>query len=241
MLRRVIRGVALAAVAVYAVYGFIRTRRADLSHHERTRALPGDDLVDAVTFTDTDAVTINAPPSAVWPWLAQMGYGRAGWYCCARCNRVDLEPHEEWRILPQFQALIPGAILPVYAEGGLKITAVEPERMLVLFGDAAMARDQVVSYVSGGSHAAEPGGPLPVPEFAVSWAFLMEPLADGRTRLFARYRAALAPAARSHRLLQPVTGLGIFWLQQKQLRGIKLRAEYARRVQVKATRTGLAA
>jgi hypothetical protein len=241
MLRRVIRGVALAGVAAYAVYGFIRPRRADLSHHERTRALPGDDLVHSVTFTDTDAVTINAPPSAVWPWLVQMGYGRAGWYCCARCNRVDLEPHEEWRILPQFQALTPGAVLPVYAEGGLKIAAMEPERMLVLHGDAAMARDQVVSYVSGASRPAEAGGTFPIPEFAVSWAFLMEPLAEGRTRLFARYRAALSPAARSHRLLQPVTGLGIFWLQRKQLRGIKLRAEYARRTQMKAPRSELAA
>ena len=241
MLRRVIRGVALAGVAAYAVYGVIRTRRGDLSHHERTRALPGDDLVDAVTFTETDAVTIAATPSQVWPWLAQIGYGRAGWYCCARCNRVDLEPHEEWRILPQFQALTPGATLPVYAEGGLKITAVEPERMLVLFGNAAMARDQGVPYISGASHPAEVGGPLPIPEFAVSWAFLMEPLAEGRTRLFARYRAALSPAARSHRLLQPVTGLGIFWLQRKQLRGIKLRAEYSRRMQMKAGRSGLAA
>lgn len=240
MMRRVVRGVAIAGVAVYALYEFGRTCRASLRHEERTRALPGDDLVDAATLTATDAVTINAPPSEVWPWLVQMGYGRAGWYCCARCNRVDLEPHEEWRILPQFQILTPGSILPVYAGGGLKVVTVEPERSLVLYADAALARDQAAAY-NAGPAAAEPGARLSVPDFALSWAFVLDPLPGERTRLVARYRVALAPSARSHRLLQPITGLGVFWLQRKQLRGIKVRADYARRTQAKAARAGLAA
>jgi proline iminopeptidase len=241
MLRRVIRGAAIAGVASYVLYELGRGSRTGLPHRERARALPGDDLVDAANFVATDAVTIDAPSSAVWPWLVQMGYARAGWYCCARCNRVDLEPHEEWRVLPQFQALQPGDVLPVYAGGGLKVTAVEPERTLVLHGDTVMAREHAIVYDNGVGHASDGGGPILVPEFAVSWAFFLEPLRGARTRLIARYRAALAPAARSHRLLQPVTGLGIFWLQRKQLRGIKLRAEYAHRKQMKGARAGLAA
>jgi hypothetical protein len=46
---------------------------------EEIRApLPGDDVVAHATWEATKAVTIGAPPQAVWPWLAQIGYGRAG-------------------------------------------------------------------------------------------------------------------------------------------------------------------
>ena len=47
---------------------------------EAVKALPGDDVVPDAPVSDTRAITINAPPSAVWPWLAQMGYERAGFY-----------------------------------------------------------------------------------------------------------------------------------------------------------------
>ena len=42
--------------------------------------MPGDELVQEPSFNATRAITINAPPEAVWPWLVQLGFGRAGWY-----------------------------------------------------------------------------------------------------------------------------------------------------------------
>jgi hypothetical protein len=42
--------------------------------------MPGDDLLPSARFVCTRAVTIDAPPAAVWPWLVQVGCGRAGWY-----------------------------------------------------------------------------------------------------------------------------------------------------------------
>lgn len=47
---------------------------------EKRRPLPGDGMVPNPIFTSTHAVTIDAPPEDVWPWIAQMGGGRAGWY-----------------------------------------------------------------------------------------------------------------------------------------------------------------
>jgi hypothetical protein len=44
------------------------------------RQLPGDQIVSHPTMPITRAITIQAPPHAVWPWLDQMGYSRAGWY-----------------------------------------------------------------------------------------------------------------------------------------------------------------
>ncbi|MFC5262679.1 hypothetical protein ACFPJ1_11240 [Kribbella qitaiheensis] len=42
--------------------------------------LPGDEIVDEPTFAATRAVTIDAPPADVWPWIVQLGFNRAGWY-----------------------------------------------------------------------------------------------------------------------------------------------------------------
>ena len=61
---------------------------------EQDRALPGDELVADPDLIETRSLTIDAPPSAVWPWLAQMGYGRGGWYSY-RADRSRLEPW--WR------------------------------------------------------------------------------------------------------------------------------------------------
>src|SRR5690349_6473826 len=47
---------------------------------EVTAPMPGDELVPEPSFSATRAITIDAPPEAVWPWLVQLGYGRAGFY-----------------------------------------------------------------------------------------------------------------------------------------------------------------
>ena len=47
---------------------------------ERKRTLPGDEIVSDPSILTTHATTINAPPSAIWPWLIQMGWHQGGWY-----------------------------------------------------------------------------------------------------------------------------------------------------------------
>jgi len=69
---------ATLATAVIGDNSGWRSVRADRS--ERTRLLPGDDLIGEPLGTLTHAITIDAPPEHVWPWIAQMGAGRAGWY-----------------------------------------------------------------------------------------------------------------------------------------------------------------
>ena len=47
---------------------------------EVAAVMPGDDLEPKATVRATRAITIAAPPEAVWPWIVQIGFGRAGFY-----------------------------------------------------------------------------------------------------------------------------------------------------------------
>lgn len=78
-------------------------------------------------FAITRAVTIAAPPEAVWPWIVQIGYHRAGWYAHDLFDNDDIPSAET--ILPEFQHLEIGQVI---GEEGLAVRKLEPGRHLVL-------------------------------------------------------------------------------------------------------------
>lgn len=68
---------------------------------EATGPMPGDDLLGSAGFVATRAISISAPPEAVWPWLVQVGVGRAGFYSYDWLD--NLGHHSAQRVLPKFQ------------------------------------------------------------------------------------------------------------------------------------------
>jgi hypothetical protein len=133
---------------------------------ERHRELPADGIVPDSVFTSTHAVTIDAPPEAVWPWIAQMGAGRAGWYSWDLIDNGG-SPSAK-RVMPELQTVVPGAIMPAVprATDAFVVASVDPPRDLVLT-------------VADG-HGAN----------AVAWEHRLEPVDGGRTRLIVRGRAS---------------------------------------------------
>ena len=101
-IRTLLFGTAAAAAGAAAAYVYaVRPWWRSWSGPGRIRngASPGDDLIPDANVVDTRAVDIDASPDAVWPWLVQMGYGRAGWYsydahstCQGREPRPDRSP-----------------------------------------------------------------------------------------------------------------------------------------------------
>src|ERR671938_214682 len=91
---RIVRGIAtfVAGSVVASVIGYAVGRRAlaewGSTPAERTRPLPGDDEVVVPAIAGTQAITIDAPPSAVSPWIVQLGTGRAGWYSYTWIERL---------------------------------------------------------------------------------------------------------------------------------------------------------
>jgi hypothetical protein len=162
---------------------------------EAARPLPGDELVAKADYVATRAITIDAPPRDVWPWLVQIGSGRAGWYTYDRMDNAGVPSATE--IIPELQRLAVGDLIPMVAgkDIGVRVKELEPERRILWW-------DEQGEY---------------------SWEWVLEP-ADGRTRLLQRLRVTRHPWSR-RMLYELVAANGDVVMQRKLLRGIKQRAE----------------
>lgn len=99
---------------------------------EKHRLLPGDGMVPEPMFSVTHAITIDAPVERVWPWLAQMGSDRAGWYSWDAIDNGSMPSASS--IVPNFQAVALGDVMPAVpgANDAFVVAAVDPPRDLVL-------------------------------------------------------------------------------------------------------------
>jgi len=129
---------------------------------EKRRPLPADALVPEPIFASTHAITIDAPPERVWPWIAQMGAGRAGWYSWDAIDNGGTPSATS--IMPPCQTVLNGDVMPAIpgATDAFIVAAVDPPRDLVL----------TVPDGRGGN--------------AVAWEHVLKPLPGRRTRLIVR-------------------------------------------------------
>jgi hypothetical protein len=218
-MRRILTSIAALVAACAAVYALLirpRHLRWGASGDEIAQPLPGDELVPDPKLNATHAISIQAPPAQVWPWLAQIGQGRGGFYSYDWIeNAMGLEIHSSDNILPEHQDLQVGDVIPLAPDGsmGLPVAILEPERALVLHGDTRIP-DQIS------------GPPMrPGDYMATTWGFYLFAQADGGTRLVERWRSDWAPRLSNtffyHLFLEP----GAFLMERKMLLGIKERAE----------------
>jgi hypothetical protein len=131
-----------AIVLVSALAGLLlaycrRWRQAVLTWgatpEEAAHSLPSDDLLAEADIVATRAITIDAPPSAVWAWLVQMGPGRGGAHTYDWIeNLLGLDIHSVDRIVPELQCIEVGDV-PRSKEGspGMRVEILDPERVHV--------------------------------------------------------------------------------------------------------------
>jgi hypothetical protein len=100
------------------------------TEEEIVRRMPGDEVVANPTFCATRAVTIEAPPEQVWPWILQIGYRRAGFYSYDRLDNDGIPSSEH--ILPEYQDLRVGDLVPLNKNAHARVTVLQPCRAMVL-------------------------------------------------------------------------------------------------------------
>jgi hypothetical protein len=194
--------------------------------------LPGDDLVDGVTAIETRGIDIDATPEDVWPWLVQMGYGRAGWYSYDALDMNAPSADHVRSDLPQLQV---GDVMPTHPGGGFAVRLLDAPRALVLYSDTVLVRRQAeeaeaASTTEGPVNIRATGAFLQSAQpadFAASWAFVLEPTTTGKTRLIERFRVRFGADDRPWLgVTMPVMGFGVFLMMRKQMLGIRDRAEH---------------
>ncbi len=155
-------------------------------------------------LTATRAITIRASADRAWPWIAQLGQGRGGFYSYDFLeNLAGCDIHSADRIVPEWQDIKIGDQIKLAPAVGLEVTALELGRSLVLRGGVPM-------------------GNTP-PPYDFTWAWVLRDEPGGTARLLVRERYAYTrPWARF--LVEPVEAVS-FVMSQKMLRGIRDRAE----------------
>ena len=165
---------------------------------EAARPLPGDDLLESADIVATRAIRIDAAPSAIWPWLVQIGPGRGGAYTYDWIeNLFGLNMHSADQIHTEWQNLRVGDLLRSREDRpGMRVEILDPERTL-------SSRSEAGDWV---------------------WTFVLVP-ENGSTRLISRNRIAMKGAAAGRRLGMLVMEPGSLAMERKMLLGIKQRAE----------------
>jgi proline iminopeptidase len=209
----------LGVVGAYTLAIRPRLLRWGATGEEVRRTYPGAELVLGGTRSATMAVTIDAPPGRVWPWLAQMGYGRAGWYSWDHLD--NLGQSSAWRLHPEWQDIHLGDFLAP-EEGPVarswEVAALDSRRFLGLRASYDLRRGRWF----------DPAGPRPPFSTLSLWGFLLEEAPGGRTRLIVSGYWSLRP-----RWLQPILSVLVFepshWIMQtRQFTNLKRRAEGTR-------------
>lgn len=159
--------------------------------------MPGDDLVPCAQFTATRAITINAPPEQVWPWIVQVGFGRAGFYSYDLLD--NLGRHSAEQLMPEFQDLRRGAVAAPMAA---------PPTTSTSFTVAMVEKPHRLVWSKPDS----------------TWAWTLEPLPGERTRLVTRLRQAYRPGP-GLLITVPLAEIGDFPMMRRMLLGIRDRAE----------------
>ena len=203
ILRRLLAVFMLLALvmAVYVLWARPYQLRWGATEEEAKRPMPGDKLAPDPTFLATRAITIAGTPEAIWPWLIQMGYGRAGYYGFDILENLGspLGIRSADRVLPEFQHFAVGDEVPISPFARMVFRAVEPNRYLIWAGMTA--------------------------DYPSSFTWALYPLDRGHTRLVSRIRWHYHWNSPSFLALELFTEFADHVAIRKILSGVKDRVE----------------
>jgi len=200
--KRAIAGAALLGGLAAAYIGVIRPRqmRWGATDEEAARTLPYDDLVTNPTWSLTRAVTVEVTPEEIWPWLVQVGWGRAGWYGYDWADN-GLK-RSAWEIMPERQHLQIGTKFPMSPWSAMYCGDFDEPRWILL----RMGNESGTSDIG-------------------SFLYYLDPIDEHGTRLIIRMRDKYRWFNPPVLAMQLAVDVGDIYFQWKHLLGVKSRAE----------------
>jgi hypothetical protein len=168
------------------------------SRAEASGPMPGDDVVPRPTFSATRAVTVSCPPEAIWPWIVQIGFGRAGWYSYDLLDNLGRRSAQN--LIPEFQHLEVGDLVPLGPgkNSGMRVKDFDAGRWIVWWDDKLRL---------------------------TSWTWQLTAMPGGTTRLVTRVRSRSAWRHPSTAVWRVLSEVADFPMMRGCLLGIKRRAE----------------
>lgn len=143
------------------------------------RALPGDELIPEAEMVLDRRASLAAPPETVWPWVVQLGKGRAGWYLSRRLERLTPRRNRASRAIdPAYQHLSVGDRISDFdGNGWFEARVVDPPHALVWWSERE-------------------------PDQSLTWALVLEPSDGDRSELHVRLRVSRRAGARAPILVE---------------------------------------
>jgi hypothetical protein len=212
----VLAGILLLAGLVY--YGFSNPP----TEEEKKRKHPGDDLLgnESNRMRGTLAVTVDAPRKKVWPYLAQLGQRRAGFYAFDWLERLfTFHIYNTYTVIDEWQNIYVGEYIFYHQNGiGSEVKEFKKDEYFASLSDSRRPSK------FQGAFAFIP--PLGLKYFAWSWNFILEDMGGGKTRFFTRCDAVFEPFDGLHKgLVAFFLGIPSFVMCKAMLKTIKACAE----------------
>lgn len=195
---RIAKCITGAAALAAAIVAWRASARTGATLAEAAARRPGDDIILKPTTVWNRGTSIAASPSEIWPWLVQMGYGRAGFYVPEWVDRwVWHVPAANSVVpLPQYVHLAVGDVIadgPEYL-AYWRVRVVEPERALVYWTRRHPWRGAPVDPAEPGALERRERELLDGGIYAeCSWGFYLDQNSPESTRLLIRTRAVSSP------------------------------------------------
>lgn len=203
LIRRVLPAACIVVVTLVFISGYTYMRyvrpwqlRWGSTNAEVARLMPGDEIVENPSFDATRAVTIDAAPEDIWPWIVQMGFGRAGWYSYDWID--NLGRPSSMKIHREMQNIEVGDMIPIdpRERHGFRVKGFVPNQWM-LWGDR---------------HG------------KITWCWGLYPIDENSTRLVTRVKVKydwLHPSI----FFNMIFDVGDIVMMRKCLHGIRDRAE----------------